>query len=204
MCSRSPTSDLRGVRPFRDSCASTSIGGLLNCASARCRFIPATDLAAGSKFDHANRTVSADDQMSAWEEDDITRGGKADDTFVGCRCVRIGLHAGGWWISRLYSLCRSRRKTVYLLQQESVGTDLSLSANGGRNVQMTHNRLAADDFDHPDSLPSLTNRIGRSSIRDPHTVDEDVGELGIPSLEGLTCRRNQYKPMTKPVTHPPD
>ena len=51
----------------------------------------------------------------------------------------------------------------------------------------SHLSFPAHDLDDPDSFPALTRRTSRSRVRHPHTRNEDVGKLGISSLEHLAC-----------------
>ena len=78
-----------------------------------------------SKFDHSHCAIATNDQVTTWQEDDVSRCSQTDDAFVGRRTVWVGFTRCGWWVCRGFRLLVCRRQTVYLLEQERVCADLS-------------------------------------------------------------------------------
>jgi hypothetical protein len=99
------------------------------CSSRRLvRFFPSSDFTAGTKLDHPHGALSTDDQVSARQQDDISRVGQADDALVGSRCHRV--FASRVIVADTRScgdgsiIVRGRSQTVDLLEQKGVMTDL--------------------------------------------------------------------------------
>jgi hypothetical protein len=101
----------------------------LGSAKLAAALLAAHDLAPRTKFDHADRTLLADDEVAAREEDDVPGRDEADDALVG-RIGRLeevlGLRGLGRVRSRrgLGGWRRRRRQAKDLLELEGVVADL--------------------------------------------------------------------------------